>query len=110
MTTVSSDSRRLEPAATGTLSSRAKAVAIFALPRSGDTTTVLLRSEERKWSASTLMAFRWSTGTEKKPCTCGACNAMVSTRVAPAVTSRSATSRAPMEIRGASFLSERAYA
>ena len=35
---------------------------------------------------------------------------MVSTRVAPAVASRSATSRAPMEIRGASFLSERAYA
>ena len=35
---------------------------------------------------------------------------MVSTRVAPAVASMSATSRAPMEIRGASFLSDRAYA
>ena len=33
---------------------------------------------------------------------------MVSTRLAPAVASRSATSRPPMEMRGASFLSERA--
>ena len=35
---------------------------------------------------------------------------MASTRPAPADTMRSATSRPPMEIRGASFLSERAYA
>ncbi len=35
---------------------------------------------------------------------------MVSTRLAPAATSRSATSRPAMEIRGAFFLSERAYA
>lgn len=35
---------------------------------------------------------------------------MVRTRSAPAVRSRSATSRAPMEMRGAFFLSERAYA
>ena len=47
-------------------------------------------------------------GTLKKPCTCGACSAMVSTRPAPAVASRSATSRPPIEMRGASFLSERA--
>ena len=54
------------------------------------------------------MAVRWSTGTEKNPCTCGACRAIVSTRSAPAVTSMSATSRPPSEIREASFLSERA--
>jgi hypothetical protein len=41
---------------------------------------------------------------------CGACSAMVSTRVAPAVANKSATNRAPIEMRGASFLSERAYA
>jgi hypothetical protein len=44
----------------------------------------------------------------KKPCTCGECSIMVITWVAPAVSSRSATSRAVIEMRGASFLSERA--
>jgi hypothetical protein len=69
ITTVSSLSRRLDPAATGSLSSRARAVAILALPRSGETTTESRRSPVRKWSASTLIALRWSTGTEKNPCT-----------------------------------------
>ena len=40
---------------------------------------------------------------------CGACSVMVSTRLAPAVVSRSATNLPAIEIRGASFLSERAY-
>lgn len=74
----------------------------------GDTTTVSVRLRSRKCSASSLIALRWSTGTEKKLCTCGGCNVIVSTRPAPEVASRSATSRAPMEMRGASFLSERA--
>ena len=108
ITTRSSASRCLLPAATGSPSSRANWVAVFALPRSGLTTTVLVRSAERKWSASTPIAVRWSTGTEKNPCTCGACSAIVSTRSTPAATSRSATSRPPIEIREASFLSERA--
>ncbi len=43
-TTRSSAIRRLLPAATGTPSSRANWVAVFALPRSGDTTTVSDRS------------------------------------------------------------------
>ncbi len=108
MTTRSSASRRLLPAATGTPSSRANWVAVLALPRSGDTTTVSERSWPWKWSASTPSAVRWSTGTEKKPCTCGACSVIVSTRVTPAVSSRSATSRPPSEMREASFLSDRA--
>ena len=108
MTTRSSASRCLLPAATGRPSSREKWVAVLALPRSGETTTALLRSVSRKCSASTPSALRWSTGTEKKPCTCGACSVIVSTRLTPAVTSRSATSRPPSEIREASFLSERA--
>src|SRR5262245_9007659 len=45
----------------------------------------------------------------KKPCTCGECRSIVSTRSAPAVWSRSAISRAVIEMRGRSFLSERAY-
>jgi hypothetical protein len=49
-------------------------------------------------------------GTEKNPCTWGACSAIVITRSAPAVAIRSATSRPAIEMRGASFLSERAYA
>ena len=47
-------------------------------------------------------------GTPKKPCTCGECRTIVITWVAPAVSSRSATRRAVMQMRGASFLSERA--
>ena len=62
----------------------------------------------RKCAASSRSACRWSTGTLKKPCTCGECRVIASTRSAPAVASRSATSRPPMEMRGASFLSERA--
>ena len=54
------------------------------------------------------MAVKWSTGMEKKPCTCSACRSIVSTRLAPAVFSKSAIRRPAMEIRGASFLSERA--
>ena len=54
------------------------------------------------------MAVRWSTGVEKKPCTWGACSAIVSTRWQPAVEIMSATSRPPSEMREASFLSERA--
>ena len=38
-----------------------------------------------------------------------ACKVIFSARLAPAVTSRSAVSRPAMEMRGASFLSERAY-
>ncbi len=87
---------------------RANCVAGLALPRSGETTTVFDRSLPLKCSASSGIAERWSTGTEKKPCTCGACKAMVSTRLAPAVEMRSATRRPPMEMRGASFLSDRA--
>ena len=71
---------------------------------------MLARSSPTKWSASTATAFRWSTGIEKKPCTCGECRSIVTTRVAPASASMSATSRAPIEIRGASFLSDLAYA
>ena len=44
----------------------------------------------------------------KKPCTCGECRDMVSTRPAPALARRSATIRPPIEMRGASFLSDRA--
>ena len=55
MTTRSSASRCLLPAATGRPSSRANWVAVLALPRSGETTTVLARSWSRKWSASTPM-------------------------------------------------------
>ena len=40
----------------------------------------------------------------------GACKVIVKTRLAPAVVSRSATRRPAMEMRGASFLSDRAYA
>ena len=47
--------------------------------------------------------------TLKNPCTWGACRVIVSTRLAPAVTSRSAVNRPAIEMRGASFLSERAY-
>src|SRR6478752_2410968 len=108
MTTRSSPSRRFEPAATGRPSSRENWVASLALPRSGDTTTEFSRSCSRKWSASTPSAVRWSTGTEKKPCTWGACRFMVSTRSAPAVEIRSATRRPPSEMREASFLSLRA--
>jgi hypothetical protein len=57
---------------------------------------------------STPRAVRWSTGTEKKPCTWGACRFIVSTRSAPAVEIRSATRRPPSEMREASFLSLRA--
>ena len=110
ITTRSSYSRCFEPAATGRPSSRANWVAVLALPRSGETTTVLSRSRPRKWSASSPIAVRWSTGTEKKPCTCGACSVIVSTRSAPAVVSMSATSRPAIEMREASFLSDRAYA
>ena len=49
-----------------------------------------------------------SVGTPKKPCTCGECSTIVITWVAPAVSRRSATSRAVMQMRGASFLSDRA--
>ena len=44
----------------------------------------------------------------KKPCTCGACSVIVTTRSAPAVLSMSATRRPPIEMREASFLSDRA--
>ena len=108
MTTASSASRRLLPAATGSPSNRENWVAVLALPRSGDTTTASERSPAEKWSASTPSAVRWSTGTEKNPCTCGACSVMVSTRSTPAVVSMSATRRPPSEIREASFLSDRA--
>ena len=108
MTTRSSASRFFDPAATGRPSSRENWVAVLALPKSGDTTTASVRSWPWKWSASTPSAVRWSTGTEKKPCTCGACRVIVITRLAPAATSRSATSRPPIESREASFLSERA--
>jgi len=40
------------------LSSREKWFAILALPKSGETTTVLDRSRDRKWSASTFVASR----------------------------------------------------
>ena len=110
MTTLSSLSRCLLPAATGRPSRRENWVASLALPRSGETTTEFVRSVPRKWSASTPSAVRWSTGTEKKPCTCGAWRFIVSTRCAPAVEMRSATSRPPSEMRDASFLSDRAYA
>ena len=56
------------------------------------------------------MAVRWSSGIEKKPCTWGACRVMVTTRFTPAVAIMSATSLPPIEMRDASFLSERAYA
>ena len=56
---------------------------VLALPRSGETTTALDRSWSRKWSASSPQRVRWSTGTEKKPCTCGECSVIVSTRLAP---------------------------
>ena len=109
MTTESSAWRRLEPAAMPMPRRRAKWPACLALPKSGETTTALDRSMvARKCDASTGSAERWSTGTEKNPCTCSACSAMVTTRVAPAVAMRSATRRPPMEMRGASFLSERA--
>ena len=85
MTTRSSASRCLLPAATGRPSSRENWVAVLALPKSGETTTESVRSWPRKWSASTPSAVRWSTGTEKNPCTCGACRVMVSTRSTPAV-------------------------
>ena len=46
----------------------------------------------------------WSTGTEKKPCTCGACRVIVMTRSTPAVASRSATRRPPMRDAGGVLL------
>src|SRR6478736_2518272 len=72
--------RCLAPAATGSPSSRANAAADLALPRSGETTTMPDRSWLRKYPASSRSAFRWSTGTEKNPCTCGECSVMVSAR------------------------------
>ena len=110
MTTRSSATRCFDPAATGSPSSRENWVATLALPRSGLTTMESVRSVARKWSASTPIAVRWSTGVEKKPCTWGACKAIVRTRCAPAVEIMSATRRPPREMREASFLSERAYA
>jgi len=56
ITTLLSASRRLDPAATGSPSSREKAAEFLALPRSGLTTTELLRSWPWKWLASTPSA------------------------------------------------------
>ncbi len=67
-----------------------------------------VRSWRRKWVAISRSACRWSTGTEKNPCTCGECRVIVRIRLAPAVTSRSATSRPPIDTRGMVFLSDRA--
>ncbi len=100
--------RSLAPAATGRPSIRASSEADLALPRSGETTTAPARSWRRKWAAISRSACRWSTGTEKNPWTCGACKVIVSIRLAPAVTSRSATSRPPIDTRGMVFLSDRA--
>ncbi len=108
MRTVWSSTRSLAPAATGSPSRVANAAALLALPRSGDTTTVPERSCPRKWPASSRSACRWSTGTEKNPCTWLACRVIVSTRLAPALTSRSATIRPPIDTRGMCFLSLRA--
>jgi hypothetical protein len=110
MTTCESLIRSFAPAATGTPSLRANAAALLAWPRSGETTTARDRSRLRKCAANSRSACRWSTGTEKNPCTCGECRVIVRTRLTPAVTSRSATRRPAMEILGSSFLSDRAYA
>ncbi|RYZ27488.1 MAG: fibronectin type III domain-containing protein, partial [Propionibacteriaceae bacterium] len=55
-----------------------------------------------------LTPWSWSVGTRKNACTCGACSVIVRILSTPAVASRSATRRPPIEIRGASFLSDRA--
>ena len=48
------------------------------------------------------LANKLSTGMEKKPCICPACRSMVTRWSAPAVVSRSATSRAMIGLRGLS--------
>ena len=48
------------------------------------------------------LANKLSTGMEKNPCICPACRSMVTRWSAPAVVSRSATSRAMIGLRGLS--------
>src|ERR1700735_3098087 len=62
MVTWESLCRTLAPAATGRSSIRASAAACLALPRSGETTTVLLRSRPLKWGGSSRRARRGAEG------------------------------------------------
>ena len=52
------------------------------------------------------LANKLSTGIEKNPCICPACRSMVTRWSAPAVVSRSATSRAMIGLRGLSTCAE----
>jgi len=90
MDTLESLNRSLAPAATGRPSRRANGRRGLGVADGrararppGD------RSRRLKCAASSRSACRWSTGTEKKPCTSAECRVSVSTRFTPAVTSKS---------------------
>jgi hypothetical protein len=59
-------------------------------------------------SRKTGEAKRWSEGMWKKPWICATCMSIDTTRVAPADSSRSATSLAVIGVRGTTFQSCRA--
>ena len=61
-------------------------------PASGLTITTSAPKLWRIWSSRTGIAYRWSKGTLKKPWIWPACISIESTRVAPAVATRSAIS------------------
>ena len=84
--------------------------AFLMLPSSGLSTTKSRSGicRERTYSLMTGPAYRWSTGMSKKPWIWAACRSRASTRSAPAVVSRSATSLAVMGTRPTSLRSCRA--
>jgi len=100
--------RSFAPAATAARAGGRKPRAL-GVAQVGETTTALDRSAGGV-PASSRSACRWSTGTEKKPCTCGECRFSVSTRLTPAVTSKVGDQAAADGDPRRAFLSDRAYA
>ena len=98
--------RRFSHRASGTPSRSAMLRARLALPRSGATTTPR-NSRACTASPSSPRAVSSSVGMLKKPWIWPACRSIVRMRLAPAVSSRLAISRAVIGTRGWSFLSER---
>ena len=83
ITTRSSASRCLLPAATGSAEQAREVGGGLRVAQVGRDDHRLLGMPALEVVASTPSALRWSTGTEKNPCTCGACSVMVSTRLTP---------------------------
>ncbi len=100
--------RRLSMIARSASSRFANARARSTPPASGDTMISRSRFLRRIAEIRTGAAYRWSTGMSKKPWIWAAWRSIVSSRSAPAVVIRLATSLAVIGTRGLSLRSWRA--